>query len=116
MLMLNEQGRSAKGARLLLLGLAYKKNTGDARESPAARVAELLVELGAEVRAADPHVVEDHTPAGVTRVELTAGEVAAADAVVLLTDHDAFDFAVLAGARVMDTRHVLAAAPGIEHL
>jgi UDP-N-acetyl-D-glucosamine dehydrogenase len=105
-----------KGARLLLLGLAYKKNTGDARESPAARVAELLVDLGADVRAADPHVVEEHAPLGVTRVELTAQEVAAADVVVLLTDHDAFDVKLLSGADVLDTRRVLPAGPGVEHL
>ena len=58
MMALNERGRPVKGARILLLGLAYKKNTGDARESPAVRVAELLLALGADVRAADPHVVE----------------------------------------------------------
>ena len=54
---LNDRRRSVNGSRILLLGLAYKKNTGDARESPAARVAELLPGMGAEVRAADPHVV-----------------------------------------------------------
>jgi UDP-N-acetyl-D-mannosaminuronic acid dehydrogenase/UDP-N-acetyl-D-glucosamine dehydrogenase len=108
MLALNEQGKAVKGSRILCLGLAYKKNTGDARESPAARVAELLVQLGADVRAADPHVVEAHAPVGVQRVELTAQEVAAADSIVLLTDHDAFDLALLDDARsVLDTRNVL---------
>ena len=58
MLALNERGMPVKGARILLLGLAYKKNTGDARESPAVRIAQLLVGMGAHVRAADPHVVE----------------------------------------------------------
>src|SRR6266581_1023948 len=56
MLALNERGLPVRGARILLLGLAYKKNTGDARESPAVRVAQLLAGLGALVRAADPHV------------------------------------------------------------
>ena len=116
MLALNDKGLALRGARLLLVGLAYKKNTGDARESPAARVAELLVGLGADVRVADPHVVEEHAPVGVARVELTAAEVAAADAVVLLTDHDAFDLELLADADVLDTRHVLPARPGVEHL
>ena len=55
---LNERQQSVNGARILLLGLAYKKNTGDARESPAVRVAQLLGDLGADVRVADPHVVE----------------------------------------------------------
>ena len=88
---LNTRRQAINGSRLLLLGLAYKKNTGDARESPARRVAELLMQLGAEVRAVDPHIVEAHVDPRITRVELTADEVAAADAVVLLTDHDAFD-------------------------
>ena len=84
---------AVNGSRILLLGLAYKKNTGDARESPAVRVAQLLAGMGAEVRAADPHVVEASTVDDqLTRVELTPEEVAAADVVVLLTDHDEFDF------------------------
>lgn len=93
MLAFNERGRAVRGARILLLGLAYKKNTGDARESPAVRVAQLLGAMGADLRAADPHVVEGTAVDGlVTRVEFTPGELADADAVLLLTDHDAFDY------------------------
>jgi UDP-N-acetyl-D-glucosamine dehydrogenase len=93
MLAFNERGRPVRGARILLLGLAYKKNTGDARESPAVRVAQLLGAIGADLRAADPHVVEGTAVDGlVTRVELTPAELADADAVLLLTDHDAFDY------------------------
>ncbi len=93
MLSFNERGRPVRGARILLLGLAYKKNTGDARESPAVRVAQLLGAMGADLRAADPHVVEGTAVDGlVTRVEFTPGELADADAVLLLTDHDAFDY------------------------
>jgi UDP-N-acetyl-D-glucosamine dehydrogenase len=93
MLAFNARGRALRGARILLLGLAYKKNTGDARESPAVRVAQLLAGLGADVRAADPHVVEARAVDGVVaRVEATPEEISSADAVVLLTDHDAFDF------------------------
>lgn len=93
MLAFNERGRAVRGARVLLLGLAYKKNTGDARESPAVRVAQLLGAMGADLRAADPHVVEGTAVDGlVTRVEFTPGELAGADAVLLLTDHDAFDY------------------------
>jgi UDP-N-acetyl-D-glucosamine dehydrogenase len=113
MLALNRHGQPVRGSRILLLGLAYKKNTGDARESPAVRVAGLLAGLGADVRAADPHVVEETlVDAAVTRVEPDAGEIAAADAVVLLTDHDAFDrAAITAGARyVLDCRRVLTGA------
>ena len=93
MLAFNERGRAVRGARILLLGLAYKKNTGDARESPAVRVAQLLGAMGADLRATDPHVVEGTAVDGlVTRVEFTPGELADADAVLLLTDHDAFDY------------------------
>ena len=93
MLAFNERSRAVRGARILLLGLAYKKNTGDARESPAVRVAQLLGAMGADLRAVNPHVVEGTVVDGlVTRVEFTPGELADADVVLLLTDHDAFDY------------------------
>jgi UDP-N-acetyl-D-glucosamine dehydrogenase len=92
MMAFNKRGRTINGARILLLGLAYKKNTGDARESPALRIAQLLRSMGADVLAADPHVVETgEVDTVVARVEPTPEEIANADAVVLLTDHDAFD-------------------------
>jgi UDP-N-acetyl-D-glucosamine dehydrogenase len=96
MMAFNSRGLTVNGARILLLGLAYKKNTGDARESPAVRVAQLLTSMGAQVRAADPHVVEATAVDDlITRVDAAADELASADAVVLLTDHDAFDFAAI---------------------
>jgi UDP-N-acetyl-D-glucosamine dehydrogenase len=110
MMAFNSRGLAVKGARILLLGLAYKKNTGDARESPAVRVAQLLITMGAQVRAADPHVVEATAVDDViTRVELVPEELASADAVVLLTDHDAFDFAAIAehARYFFDCRHRL---------
>jgi UDP-N-acetyl-D-glucosamine dehydrogenase len=109
----NDRGRAVRGSRILLLGLAYKKNTGDARESPANRVAELLIAMGAELSVVDPHVVEAlHLGDALRRVELTVEEIAAADAVVLLTDHDEFDFdMVRANARyVLDTRRRMTGA------
>jgi UDP-N-acetyl-D-glucosamine dehydrogenase len=115
---LNTRRLAVNGSTVLLLGLAYKKNSGDARESPARRVANLLLDMGAEVRAADPHVVEDaHIDRRVVRVALTADQVAAADAVVLLADHDAFDLElVVQHARyVLDTRHRLT-GPTVESL
>jgi UDP-N-acetyl-D-glucosamine dehydrogenase len=118
MMSFNGRGRPVRGARILLLGLAYKKNTGDARESPAVRVAQLLARMGAELRAADPHVVEGTAVDGlVPRVEATPGELAEADAVVLLTDHDAFDYrAIREHARyVFDCRRRLS-GPNVETL
>jgi len=118
LLALTKQGRPMIGSRILLLGLAYKKNTGDARNSPAIRVAELLLRMGAEVRAADPLVTEPTAIASaVARVDATPEEIAAADAVVLLTEHDAFTAAdVGRHARyVLDCRRVLF-GPNVETL
>jgi UDP-N-acetyl-D-glucosamine dehydrogenase len=114
----NQRRRAVNGSRVLLLGLAYKKNTGDARESPAVQVAKQLLAMGAEVRAADPHVVEPLAAGvGIARVEPSTAEIAAADAVVLLTDHDEFDLAEV-GRRaryVLDCRRRLT-GPNVETL
>ncbi len=114
---LNRQRKAVNGSRILLLGLAYKRNTSDARESPSLVVADRLLVLGAEVRAVDPHVAEGRVDTRMTRVELSAEELAAADAVVLLVDHDDFDLdLVVDHARyVLDTRHRLSGAQ-VEHL
>ncbi len=104
--MLNRRRMAVNGSQILLLGLAYKKNTGDTRESSAVRVAALLAALGADVRAADPHVDGSCLPSGVAFVEADAQELAAADLVVVLVDHDAFERGLVArNARaVLDTR------------
>ncbi|MFN8035802.1 MAG: nucleotide sugar dehydrogenase [Acidimicrobiia bacterium] len=114
---LNRRRMPLNGSRVLLLGLSYKRNTGDARESPALNVAQLLLAAGADVRAADPHV-DDGLDLAVRRVELDADELRGADAVVVLTDHDDFDLdAVAAHAPlVLDTRHRVPAAPNVEYL
>ena len=115
---LNRTRQAVNGSRILLLGLAYKANTGDDRESPAVVVAERLLALGAEVRVADPHVGRDHVHGNVERVQVTAEELTAADAVVLLTDHDAFDLdLVRTHARyVLDTRRRIAPGESVEYL
>ncbi|MEY2477393.1 MAG: UDP-N-acetyl-D-glucosamine dehydrogenase [Actinomycetota bacterium] len=115
---LNRQKQALNGARVLVLGLSYKRNTGDARESPAVVVAERLLALGAEVRAADPHVLEGHVDRRVVRVDCSPAELAAADAVVLLVDHDAFDLTEIAthARYVLDTRNRLPAAEPVERL
>jgi len=115
---LNERRKAVNGSTVLLLGLAYKRNSGDARESPARRVASLLLDMGAEVRAADPHVVEDaRVDRRVVRVALTEEQIAAADAVILLADHDAFDLDLVVrhAQYVLDTRHRLT-GPAVESL
>lgn len=114
---LNRRKKSLNGSRILLLGLAYKANTGDARETPAARIADLLTGMGAEVLAADPHVVDDAHPRAadlesVQRVDLTPECLAGADAVVLLADHDAFDYLMISAHApyILDCRRRLAGA------
>jgi UDP-N-acetyl-D-glucosamine dehydrogenase len=115
---LNHRGRAVKDARILLLGIAYKRNTGDAREAPARRVIELLIRMGADVRAVDPHVVEAHVDQRVRHVELAPEELAAVDAAVLLTDHDSFDLDVVVqhAPYVLDCRRALPPAPHVEML
>jgi UDP-N-acetyl-D-glucosamine dehydrogenase len=115
---LNRKRAAVNGAKVLLLGLAYKRNTGDARESPAAIVAEKLLALGADVRAADPHVTEGHVDERVSRVECTPAELADADAVILLTDHDAFDIDEIAthASYVLDTRNRVPHRATVERL
>lgn len=114
---LNRERKALNGSRILLLGVSYKRNTADARETPAVEIARQLRGLGADVRAADPQVPERWIDPPVPRAEVTPDELTAADAVVLITDHDAFDYgAVLRHARnVLDTRHRLT-GPRVEHL
>jgi UDP-N-acetyl-D-glucosamine dehydrogenase len=93
---LGKRGIPVSGSRILLLGLTYKFNATDLRNSPSARVAELLTGLGAEVRGADPNLpTAAGTELTVRRVDATPQEVAAYDAVVLLMDHTGFDLAMI---------------------
>ena len=113
----NRRGLAVRGRRVLVLGLAYKKNTGDARESPALDVVRQLVTMGADVAVADPHVEDRFVPSDVERVDLTADEIAAADAVVVLVDHDSFDYdAVRAASYVFDCQHRVAPGENVEYL
>ncbi|MEV8606168.1 nucleotide sugar dehydrogenase [Streptomyces griseoviridis] len=110
---LDKRGMPVNGSRILLLGLTYKYNATDLRNSPSARVAELLIRLGAEVRGADPNIPDgDDTKLNVTRVDATPDEVAAADAVVLLMDHTRFDLAMIEenAPYVLDCRNRLSGA------
>jgi UDP-N-acetyl-D-glucosamine dehydrogenase len=115
---LNRRRKAVNGSRVVLLGLAYKRNTSDSRESPALVVAERLVGLGAEVRAVDTHVSMGILPCGVELGSLSAEELRAADAVVMLTDHDDFDLdlVVAHAPYVLDTRRVVPAADHVEYL
>jgi len=106
---LNARGKSLKGARILVLGVAYKRDVADTRESPALKMIQLLGEKGAEVSYNDPYVPEIHLPAGHMRsVVLGDDSLASADCVVIAADHSGYDFAqiVAASKLVFDTRGV----------
>ncbi|MGW6603110.1 nucleotide sugar dehydrogenase [Streptomyces sp. NPDC055036] len=115
---LDKRGMPVSGSRILLLGLTYKINATDLRESPSARVAELLVSLGAQVRGADPNIPDgDDTKLNVPLVDANAEEIATSDAVVLLMDHARFDLALIEkhAPYVFDCRHRLS-GPNVETL
>ncbi len=105
---LNDRRKPVKGSRVLILGVAYKRDIEDLRESPALDVIRLLRLRGAAVRVCDPHVGPFRVEGEEFRpVRLTPRELRAADAVVITTDHSAFDYAsVVRHARlVLDTRN-----------
>ncbi|MFE5296980.1 nucleotide sugar dehydrogenase [Streptomyces sp. NPDC056632] len=115
---LDRRGMSVRGSRILLLGLTYKINATDLRESPSARVAEILIGLGAEVRGADPNIpFNDRAKLQLPRVDATAEEITASDAVVLLMDHARFDLAMIQqhAPYVLDCRNRLS-GPNVEVL
>ena len=106
---LNDRSRSVKGSRILVFGLSYKANTGDARETPSVPICELLVGLGARVDVVDPHVDDRQFPTGVTRSDGGAHSLESTDLVLFLVDHDEFDGEAIvnAGRPVLDCRHRL---------
>lgn len=115
---LNRRALPVKGQRIVLLGLSYKRNTGDARESPSAPIVRQLVSLGADVQAVDPYVSQAHVPSGVTRADLSAELLRSAAATLLVVDHDGFDLDLIANEStyVLDTRRVLSPGTNIEFL
>ncbi len=107
---LNDQGKAVKGAAVLVLGVAYKRDIDDIRESPALDIIRLLEGQGARVAYSDPHVPcfsengQEHRS-----VPLTQQSVAAADCIMIVTDHSDFDYSMVARhARVVvDTRNAM---------
>ncbi|MDI6527883.1 UDP-N-acetyl-D-glucosamine 6-dehydrogenase [Pseudomonas otitidis] len=96
---LNDRGKALKGSRVLVLGIAYKKNVDDMRESPSVEIMELIEAKGAIVAYSDPHVpvfpkMREHHFELSSEV-LTAENLASFDAVVLATDHTLFDYELI---------------------
>jgi UDP-N-acetyl-D-glucosamine dehydrogenase len=112
---LNRQGQALQGARVLLLGVAYKKDVDDYRESPVFKVIELLQADGAEVLTSDPHVAvfELHDGRRIATTPFSDDLLHSADCVVIITDHSAFDYQRIVDAArvVVDTRN---ATRGVE--
>ncbi|HEU4402967.1 MAG TPA: nucleotide sugar dehydrogenase [Candidatus Polarisedimenticolia bacterium] len=106
---LNDQRKSARGARVLVLGVAYKKDVGDVRESPALDVIKLLADRGAEIRYNDPYAAEIAIDGGqrYRSVPLTEAELRAADIVLIVTDHTTYDYGFIVehASCVLDTRN-----------
>jgi UDP-N-acetyl-D-glucosamine dehydrogenase len=107
---LNGQGKAVKGASVLVLGVAYKRDIEDIRESPALDIIRLLEGQGARVSYFDPHVPRFREDGQEFRsVELTPEVVAAADCVIVVTDHTAVDYRMIKrqARLVVDTRNVM---------
>ncbi len=120
---LNERGKTVKGARILVLGAAYKKNVDDVRESPSFRLLELLRQRGAQIAYNDPYVPRlpkmRQYDIRLESTELTPESIAAQDCILVATDHDAydFDFIVRHAQLVVDTRNATrAVAQGREKI
>jgi UDP-N-acetyl-D-glucosamine dehydrogenase len=107
---LNERGRAVRGASILVLGVTYKADVNDIRESPALEIIELLARRGGQIAYADPFIpqlaLDGHK---LSAVEPTGDTVAAADCVLILTNHSRFDYGALAerASLVVDTRNAM---------
>jgi UDP-N-acetyl-D-glucosamine dehydrogenase len=119
MRLLNDDRKAVKGARIGLLGMSYKANVGDCRQSPSLRIAELLLELGADLSFSDPYVEQVRLFPGTTQqVDLQSQaieEMLIADCVVLLTDHRDYPYARIAqqARLILDTRNAFKNTTGI---
>jgi len=107
---LNDHGIALKNAKILILGLAYKKNVDDERESPCIEILDKLIKMGSDVSYSDPHIPEFKKKRDyhydLNSVDITAQSLAQYDAVVLATNHDRFDYdLILNNSRlIIDTR------------
>jgi len=109
---LNERGRPVKGSRIAILGMAYKKDVDDPRESPGFELMDLLLQQGATVTYNDPHIpvlpsMRRYPHLRMQSQDLTAAYLAAQDCVLIATDHSAYDYpTIVAQSRlVVDTRN-----------
>ena len=116
---LNEQGKALKGAKIMVLGAAYKKDVDDPRESPGLKIISLLQSKGSDVSYHDPHIPllwgGRHFPGlNLKSVDFSPENLANADCVLLVTDHSAYDYTWIASqARlIVDTRNAFSGQTG----
>jgi len=111
---LNQHGKAMKASKILVLGLAYKKDVDDVRESPSVTIIELLEQHGAKVDYNDPHIAHTHKQREhdlkMTSVQLSAKMLARYDCVVICTDHSSYDYKwIVKNAKlIVDTRNATA--------
>ena len=110
---LNDDGKALRGSKILIIGIAYKPNVDDIRESPAAEIIELLSDAGAEVSYHDPHMPRfpgmRKYSINLDSQPLNQATLGSADAVVIVTNHDAVDYDVIGqhAQLVIDTRNAM---------
>lgn len=106
---LNQQRKAVNGSRILLVGLTYKRNSRDIRQSPAVTVAKKLADLGADLWGIDPLISADEIPGYIQVVPCESRQIAAADLVIVLADHDAIDWELFEphADQILDTRNRL---------
>lgn len=111
---LNARGKSIKGAKVMVLGAAYKKDVDDNRESPAVKIISLLKEKGAEVSYNDPHIpvlkgMRRYPDLCMESVALDQGQLREADCVLIATDHSVYDYAFIFehSSLIVDTRNAM---------
>ena len=116
---LNEHGKALKNAKILVLGLAYKKDIDDNRESPAMKIIQILKEKGAVVEYNDPHIprcagMRHYPGVNLSSVELSDTVLESVDCILLVTDHSAYDYGRIASKAklIVDTRNAFKGISG----
>ena len=116
---LNDICKSVRKSSILILGIAYKKNIDDARESPSLEIIDLLLKMGANIKYNDPYFPKfpefrkyNYT---INSIELTSKNLVLFDCAVLLTDHDCFDYELIKenSKLIIDTRGKYTQTPNI---
>ncbi len=119
---MNDRGKPLKGSKILVLGVAYKADVDDVRESPALKIIELLQQRGAEVTFSDPHISfigrGRHYNLNMTGVPLNEDVLRSADAALILTAHKKFDYELISRSSklVLDTRNAMKAVKNRDNI